>query len=617
MKLSELTSPAALQDCTPQELQELAADIRAAIIRTVAQNGGHLASNLGVVELTIALHRAFSCPRDRIIFDVGHQCYAHKILTGRYPAFSTLRQLDGLSGFPRRDESPCDAFGTGHASTAISAALGMARARDLMGETYKVAAVVGDGALTGGMCYEALNDAGSRKTPLMVVLNDNGMSISRNVGALSGQLTRMRVSRGWLGMKRAVSDVLRKTPLAGEWLHRVFQRVKNGVRNILVKDKFFTSLGFRYFGPIDGHDLAGMERVFRRLKELPDPVVVHVVTRKGAGFLQAEQKPEKYHGVGPFQLENGTPKREYAPSLGARAGEYLTSLAREDERICVVTAAMTESAGFGKFAQAFPRRLFDVGIAEEHAVTLCAGMAAAGMRPFVAIYETFLQRGVDQIIGDICLQRLPVCLLMDRAGLGGEDGPTHHGVFGVSLLRSVPNLKLLAPRDEAELKAMILWTLTQADPVAIRYPRQAGTGLPPCGGFALGKWESLRPGSGAALLSSSALLEECLAAAELLSHQGVETAVINASSLCPLDEETLESLSRAGTPVFTAEEHVLAGGFGSAVAECCARRGWAAPRMMLGLPDAFIPHGSRRALLERYRLTAEGIARQIKKAVEK
>ena len=616
MKLSEITSPEALRGLTEKELAALAEDIRAAVIKTVARNGGHLASNLGVVEIVIALHRVFSCPQDKIIFDVGHQCYPHKILTGRYGRFSTLRQLDGLSGFPKREESEYDAFDTGHASTAISAAVGMARARDLRGEDYRVVAVVGDGAMTGGMCYEALNDAGSRKTPLMIVLNDNGMSISRNTGALSAQLTRLRVSRGWLGIKKNVAEALRRVPLGGEGLHRAFQRVKNGVRNVLVKDKFFTALGFRYFGPIDGHDLKGMERVFRRLREMNEPVVVHVVTKKGAGFRQAEEKPEKYHGVSPFVLENGKTRNQAGPSLGSLGGKYLTELADKNREICVVTAAMTDSAGFGPFQKRFPDRLFDVGIAEEHAVTLAAGLAAGGMRPFVAIYETFLQRAYDQLVEDVCLQRLPVTLLMDRAGLGGEDGPTHHGVLGVSMLRSIPGMQVFAPRCEGELRGMIQYALSQDGPVAIRYPRSAPDIALPFGSFRAGAWETLRDGADAAIIACSGILAECLAAAELLDKRGVKAAVINASSIRPLDETCVGRLVQAGVPLITVEEHVLPGGLGSAVTDLCRERGWVAPRACLGLPDGFVPHGARSALLHRCRLDAQAIAERTEKAVK-
>ncbi|MBR1584433.1 MAG: 1-deoxy-D-xylulose-5-phosphate synthase [Clostridia bacterium] len=610
MKLSEITCPADLKQAQAQDLPALAQEIREEIIKTVAVNGGHLASNLGMVELTLALHRTLNCPTDRLIFDVGHQCYAHKLLTGRQARFSTLRKTDGLCGFPRREESAYDLFDTGHASNAISLALGMARARDLKGEHYQVVAVVGDGAMTGGMCYEALNDAGSSHTPLVVVLNDNGMSISSNTGALARQLTRMRVSRGWLGAKKAVADALRKTPVGGDALYRGFQRIKNHVRNVLVRDKYFTSLGFRYFGPIDGHDLTGLERVFRQVETIEGPVLVHVVTKKGYGFRDAEEKPEKYHGVSPFVPED----EKTGPTLGAAAGAHITQLAESRPDLCVITAAMTGSTGFGPFVEKYPDRLFDVGIAEEHAVSLASGLAAGGMRPFVAIYETFLQRGYDQILEDICLQGAPVTFLMDRAGLGGEDGATHHGIYGVSMLHAMPGLTLLAPCCEAELRAMIDWALTQNGPVAIRYPKNTKVNLP-FAGFSAGKWETLRRGGDAALISCSALLEECLTAADTLEKNGLRAAVINASTLSPADDGCLLRLHQAGIPVFTAEEHALTGGLGSIAAQHCARMGLPSPRGMLALPDAFIPHGSRKQLLQRYGLTAEQIAAAIQKVV--
>ncbi len=614
--LESINAPQDLKRLSIKDLEQLAAEIRALLVDTVLRQGGHLASNLGAVELTLALDYVFNPPDDKIVFDVGHQAYVHKILTGRREAFAHLRERGGLSGFPRLGESEFDAFSTGHASTAISAALGMARARDLMGDRHAVVAVVGDGALTGGMCYEALNDAGSRKTPLVVVLNDNGMSISRNTGALSAHLTKLRVSRGWLGMKKNVSEALRKVPLCGERLHRGFQRIKNGVRNVLVQDRFFTSLGFRYFGPIDGHDLAGMERIFRRLREMNEPVVVHVVTKKGAGFRQAEEKPDKYHGVAPFLMENGQTRHFAGPSMGCIGGRYLTELAEKNDRVCVITAAMTDSAGFGPFAARYPKRLFDVGIAEEHAVTMAAGMAAAGMRPFVAIYETFLQRAYDQIAEDVCLQNLPVTFLMDRAGLGGEDGPTHHGVLGVSMLRSIPGMQIFAPRCARELQEMIEYALTCAGPVAIRYPRSAPEVEQPFARFVPGTWETLREGKDAALIASSSILAECLRAAKLLQKNGIDAAVINASSIRPLDEKCLKRLSQAGIPVFPVEEHVLPGGFGSAVTEHCRSSGLTSPRDIIALPDRFIAHGARSALLRPCGLDPESIASRVKKAVK-
>ncbi|MBR5111497.1 MAG: 1-deoxy-D-xylulose-5-phosphate synthase [Clostridia bacterium] len=617
MKLKDIASPSSIKALPEKELKRLASEIRAEIIRTVSVNGGHLASNLGAVELTIALHRVFDCPEDKLIFDVGHQCYTHKLLTGRSADFSTIRKLDGLCGFPRREESPYDAFNTGHASTAISAALGMARARDMRGENYNVVAVVGDGALTGGMCYEALNDAGSQNTPLMVVLNDNGMSISRNVGALSKQLTRLRVSRGWLETKKNVADALRRVPGVGEKLHDAFQRVKNRIRNAFIRDKFFTALGFQYFGPIDGHDIQGMERVFRSLKNVDRPLVVHVVTKKGSGFHHAEEKPDAFHGVAPFYIETGRARSELGPSVGTVGGGYITSLAENHPEICVVTAAMTESTGFGEFSKRFPKRLFDVGIAEEHAVTMAAGMAAGGMRPFVAIYETFLQRAFDQIAVDVCLQNLPVCFLLDRAGIGGEDGATHHGLMGVSMLRAIPNMAVLAPRSEHELKEMINWALSHGRPCAIRYPRSLPKIKAPEGMFRFGTWQSLTPHyRDVAILASSAILRECEEAVELLSSDGIEAYLINASTIQPLNTDCLKYLAQKKIPIVTVEEHFLSGGFGSAVAACCAKMKFPAPVAMIGLPDEFVPHGSRSLLLQRYGLDGPGIARQVKKAVK-
>lgn len=617
MKLTDIDSPSRIKALPEKELKALANELRAEIIRTVSVNGGHLASNLGAVELTIALHRVFDCPQDKLIFDVGHQCYTHKLLTGRSANFSTLRQMDGLCGFPRREESPYDAFNTGHASTAISAALGMARARDMRGEKYDVVAVVGDGALTGGMCYEALNDAGSRNTPLMVVLNDNGMSISRNVGALSKQLTRLRVSRGWLETKKGVAEALRRVPCVGERLHDAFQRIKNRIRNAFIKDKFFTALGFQYFGPIDGQDIQGMERVFRSLKNADRPLVVHVVTKKGYGFQHAEEKPDKYHGVAPFYIETGRARSEQEPSAGTLGGTYIAALGEKHPEICVVTAAMTDSAGFTEFSRQFPDRLFDVGIAEEHAVTLAAGMAAGGMRPFVAIYETFLQRAFDQIAVDVCLQNLPVCFLMDRAGIGGEDGATHHGLMGVSMLRAIPNMAVLAPRSERELKEMIDWALRHDGPCAIRYPRSLPKLKAPEGMFRFGTWESISAHNrDAAILASSAILKECEEAVELLAQDGIEAYLINASTVQPLNTDCLKYLAKKKIPVVTVEEHFLSGGFGSAVAACCAKMKLPAPAAMLGLPDEFVPHGSRSLLLQRYGLDGPGIARQVKKAVK-
>ena len=602
MKLSELLSPAQLKGCSEEELQALAAEMRRCIIETVQKNGGHLASNLGVVELTLALHRVFECPEDKILFDVGHQCYAHKLLTGRYERFATLRQTDGLSGFPSRTESPCDVFADGHASTAISAAVGLCRARDIQGKNHCVVAVVGDGAMTGGMCYEALNDVGQRKTRLVIVLNDNEMSIDKNVGALSQHLTQMRVSRGWIGTKKVIAEALVRVPVAGKGLYRAFRRVKNSVRNVFVKDRFFSSLGIRYFGPIDGHDEQEMERVFRRVRDLQEPVVVHVVTSKGKGYTKAEEKPEYYHGVSPEGKKAGA-------SFGAAAGECVTEMAAENEKICVVTAAMTDSTGFGPFRKKYPERLYDVGIAEEHAVTLASGLAAGGMHPVVAVYETFMQRGFDQMLMDVCLQKLPVVFLMDRAGLGADDGPTHHGVFGLPMLQSMPGLKLWVPRCCDELRCMLEKAFEEQGPVAILYPRSEADNCPAFDAFMPGKWEKMRDGRDGTLLAFSSMVQTALDAAVLLKEKGLEMAVVNASSLSPLDGDMLKEM--AGKPLYTLEESQLTGGFGSRVALECTQKKLPVPRQQMGIPDVFVPFGDRNEWLRRLSLDAEHVARKI------
>jgi 1-deoxy-D-xylulose-5-phosphate synthase len=618
--LSDIHSPQDIKNLTDKQVQALLPEIREAIIDAVAHCGGHLASNLGAVELTVALHRVFDTPRDKIVFDVGHQCYTHKILTGRYDRMHTLRQFGGLSGFPRITESEHDAYGTGHASTAISAALGLARARDLQGGDEHVVAVVGDGALTGGMCYEALNDAGSRKTRLIVILNDNQMSIAPNVGALSNYLTYMRTSRGWIHAKRAVERALKRLPLVGKPLHHMVQGFKNHLRNVFVHDKFFDALGFRYLGPVDGQDEKALETFLRRARMLEEPVLLHIVTTKGQGYTPAESEPARMHGVQPFDRHSGSPATSSAGrSFGKAAGEWLTRRAHVDQRIVAVAAAMADSTGLGAFRDEHPARLFDVGIAEEHAVTLAAGMARGGLRPFVAIYDTFLQRGFDQLIADVAVQNLPVVFLMDRAGLGGEDGPTHHGVFGLSYLRMIPGMTVLAPRCIEELQGMLAWALAHSGPVAIRYPRAETPEQPPYPGkpFVPGQWEVLAEGKDVALLASGSMVAEALSAAHLLADEGIQAAVISAGSVKPLDEALLRRLMKEHIPFVTLEEHVLIGGFGSAVAEYCTAHGLTGPRAMLALPDAFVTHGARDKLLHQQGLDAASIAGRVQQVTRK
>lgn len=620
MELSHICSPQDLKRCTPDEVAQLIPQIRELIMRTVSENGGHLASNLGAVELTVALHRVFESPKDKILFDVGHQCYTHKILTGRACRMDTLRRYGGLSGFPRCDESQCDSYGTGHASTALSAALGLARSRDLQGGDEHIVAVVGDGAFTGGMCYEALNDAGSRKTRLIAILNDNQMSIAPNVGALNNYLTYLRTSSRWLAAKRRVEDALSHMPHAGRRLHHILGGMKNMLRTLFVRDNFFQALGFRYLGPVDGHDERALENFLRRARNFDEPVLLHVVTTKGRGYHVAEHEPGRTHGMPPFHLQDGLPRiKNVARSYGPAAGRLLTQLAAADARIVCVTAAMTESTGLGMFEKAYPQRLFDVGIAEEHAVTLAAGMARGGLRPFVAIYDTFMQRGYDQLVVDVCAQNLPVCFLMDRASIGGEDGPTHHGVFGLAFMRHIPNLQVLAPRCTQELEAMIRYALGHTAPVAIRYPRAEAVvqALYPYGGFAAGQWEVLEEGGDITILAASTMVAEALEVRKRLQAAGVAAAVVNASSIKPLDAAALARLDAAKKPYVTMEEHVLAGGFGSAVTEYCLSHGLTPPQRLFALGDQFIMHGSRDTLLKAEHLDAASIAETLIKIAEK
>ena len=610
MVLEWIHSSEDVKRLSSKELPVLAQELRARIIDSVSRNGGHLASNLGVVELTIALHRAFDFPKDALIFDVGHQCYAHKLLTGRADSFDTLRQFGGLAGFPRREESPYDAFDTGHASTAISAAAGMARARDLAGGSQSVVAVVGDGALTGGMCYEALSDAGSSKLRMIVVLNDNGMSISRNVGAVSRYLTHMRSSKGWFEAKHVVGDFLRRIPVVGNSLHAFFQRIKNSLRNIFVQDRLFDSLGFHYLGPVDGRDITGLERLFRRARQLDEPVLIHVVTKKGRGYSQAESDPTRLHGTPPFDVHTGEPLSPAGKSMGKAAGDALCAMAAADSRIVAVTAAMTGSTGLGEFASRYPDRLYDVGIAEEHAVTMAAGLAAGGARPFVAIYDSFLQRAYDQILLDVCEQHLPVCFLVDRAGLI-EDGVTHQGVYGNAFLTQMPGLTVLNAATCDELQAMIRYALTLDAPVAIRYGKTEteNVAIWPREKPYAPMWPLLRTGDDLAILACGAMVGQAMRAAELLDQQGLRCAVYAADCIQPLDENVLNQLK--DSKLVTLEEGVVSGGLSSLVPAWRAAHGVCKPLLTLGVEGLCATQGNHTLQLRAHGLDAESVARRI------
>ena len=612
MLLQEVKSPEDIRRLSIEETENLAVQIRQLLIQTVSKRGGHLASNLGAVELTLALHRVFNTPTDKIVFDVGHQTYVHKLLTGRYAKFGTLRTFGGISGFPKRGESEYDVFETGHASTAISAAVGLARARDQLGEKYHVIAVIGDGALTGGMCYEALNDLDS-STRLILILNDNGMSIAPNVGSMSRHLTSLRASAGWNQTKKAVRTGLQKIPVAGLPLSRFVSKTKRFVKTLLVDEGFFGSLGLRYFGPVDGHDLRSLEKTFERAAKLDGPVVIHVLTQKGHGYDKAEEKPEIFHGTPPFYVESGD--RRELPSLppyGTVMANTLADMAAEDPRIVAVTAAMLGGTGLDHFAKRWPKRVYDTGITEEHAATMAAGMAVGGLRPYFAVYASFFQRSYDQFIHDCAMQKLPVTFLLDRAGLVGEDGATHHGVFDLAQTLPVPGVTVLAPMDIHQLKRMMQWTSNSEGPVVIRYGKSSAdlSEEYPLTGFTPGKWDVLRDGKDCALLAVGSMVPLAIETGRILRTKGIQAEIVCCGSLKPLDEELLREIL-PNKPVFTLEEHLLIGGFGSYLSGWCVSEELPTPALLFGIPDTFVQHGRREQLLRYLGLTPKQTADRI------
>jgi len=614
--LESIRSPQDLKKLNVPALEQLAEEIRKFVISTVSDTGGHLAPNLGVVELTLALHTVFDAPRDKIVWDVGHQAYIHKILTGRREKFKTLRQLGGISGFPRITESEYDTFGTGHASTAISAALGIATARDLTKQDYKVIAVVGDGALTGGLAFEGLNNAGGSKRNIIVVLNDNRMSISPNVGALSKYLTQVITNPLYNKIKEDIWWLTGKLPRGSRRVRETVHRIEEGLKAMVVPGLLFERLGFRYFGPIDGHDLSKLLRIFREIRRLKGPILVHLITTKGKGYRFAEEDATKFHGLGSFCPETGSTKSKKAPTYTEVFGKALVELAEKDDRIVGITAAMADGTGLVYLARRFPDRFFDVGIAEQHAVTFAAGLALSGFKPVVAIYSTFLQRAFDQVIHDVALQKIPIVFAMDRGGLVGEDGPTHHGSFDLSYLRLVPNLVVMAPKDANELRDM-LWTALQyrEGPVAFRYPRGESLGLPLKSGFRkipIGKSEVIREGKDLAILAIGDRVIPASLLAKKLEEEGISSRVVNARFVKPLDREMIEQVISNFPVIVTVENNTVVGGFGSGVAEIVAEMGVEGTIFQrLGLPDRFVPHGRLDDLLEKVNLNIENMARKI------
>ena len=601
---------AALKELPATELPQVAEELRDAIVRTVSANGGHLASSLGVVELTIALHRVYDSPTDKIVWDVGHQAYAHKLLTGRYERFHTLRQLDGLSGFPKRAESPHDCFDVGHSSTSIAAALGIATARDARGGKEKVVAVIGDGSLTAGLAFESLNQAGHLKKDLLVILNDNEMSISPNVGALSSFFSRQLTSDFFVRLKRETEHFLDSVPKVGKDLRRLAKKAEEAVKGFLTPGMLFEAFDFDYVGPINGHKLDELIQTLENITHMDGPILMHVVTKKGKGYAPAEENPHIYHGVGPFDLETGEVKKSSGPpSYTAVFGKTLAEMAEQDERIVAITAAMLEGTGLKAFAEQYPERFFDVGIAEQHAVTFAAGMASRGLKPFVAIYSTFLQRAYDSVLHDVCLQKLPVTFALDRGGLVGADGPTHHGVFDYSYLRPIPNLVFMVPRNENQLRNAVVTALGFDGPFAFRYPRGAGTGVveDAASSLVIGKGDKLRDGNDCVIFALGTLVPEAMAAAERLEAEGLSVAVVDPVFLKPLDRELLVAEALKTGCVVTAEENALRGGFGSAVLELFCDEGVHVPVRRVGLPDKFVEQGSQDELRGRYNLNADGI----------
>ena len=618
--LEKINSPEDLKKLRLSQLEKLAGELRKIIVETVAETGGHLAPNLGVVELTIALHYVFDSPKDKIVWDVGHQAYAHKLLTGRRDKFHTLRQYGGIAGFPKRAESPHDIVDVGHSSTSISAGLGIVTAQELLGKEGKVVVVIGDGSMTAGLAFEGLNNAGHLKKDLIVILNDNEMSISPNVGALSSFLSRKLTGPLARRFKRELESFVSHLP-GGEHLVHAIKKSEDALKCILTPGMLFEALGFRYVGPIPGHDIASLVQTLKNVKELEGPTLVHVLTKKGKGYPPAEREPERFHGLGPFDVKTGKPKtgKPKPPSYTSVFSKLMVRLGEEEPRLVAITAAMPTGTGLKAFSERFPERFFDVGIAEQHAVTFAAGLAIGGLIPVCAIYSTFLQRAYDQIIHDVALMDLHVVFAIDRGGIVGEDGPTHQGQFDLSYLRIIPNMVVMAPKDENELQHMLYTAIRHEGPVAVRYPRGAGEGVSldwELKEIPIGKAELLREGEEVLILAIGNMVYPSLRAAETLAAEGLSVAVVNARFVKPLDEELILKLAPKVDLVVTVEENALHGGFGAGVLELLSREDVLVPVKCIGLPDKFIEHGSPQVLREKYGLTAEAIAKNIKSWLE-
>ena len=621
--LKNVEFPADIRNLDIAQLYTLAQEIREVIINTVASCGGHLAASLGTVELTLALHYVFNTPQDKIVWDVGHQTYAHKIITGRKDKFATLRRQNGISGFPRREESPYDVFNAGHSGTSISAAAGFAEAASLRGDHNRIIAVIGDGSMATGMAFEGLNWAGDREEDLVIVLNDNEMSISPNVGALSSYLNRIMTGHAVTKMRANVKRLLENIPGIGKYIVRLLQQIEESWKTFLVPGALFEELGFTYVGPLEGHHLKDLIKNFENIKDLTGPVLVHVITMKGKGYKFAEENPITYHGVAPFNVETGQSISSPSdiPTYTVIFGQTLVKLARADSRIVAITAAMCEGTGLDRFSQEFLNRFYDVGIAEQHAVTFAAGLAIEGLIPVVAIYSTFLQRAYDQIVYDVCMQKLPVVFAIDRGGIVGEDGATHQGLLDYSYLRSIPNIIVMAPKDENELQHMLKTAVGCGCPVSLRYPRGKGVGVSLDGELKtleIGKGEVLRDGSDLAVIAIGSVVTPALAAAKRLSEEGFNIKVINARFVKPLDDELILNTAATIKKIITVEENVLQGGFGSAVLELLAEKGIAGVQVKrLGITDEFIKHATQAQQRQKYGIDEEGIVRAVRDMMAK
>lgn len=595
------------------ECEQLAQEIRDFLIRSLSETGGHLASNLGVVELTIALHRFLHFPEDKLVWDVGHQAYTHKILTGRKEQFATLRKTGGLSGFPKRKESDCDAFDTGHSSTSISAGLGLVQARDLKGENYQVVSVIGDGALTGGMAYEALNNAAELKKNFIIILNDNEMSITRNVGGMSSYLDHIRMAAPYTELKMGVTNALKKIPKVGDGMVDALHKTKSSIKQLVIPGMLFENMGLTYLGPVDGHDMRQLGKVLQEAKRKQGPVLIHVLTEKGRGYEPAMRHPARFHGAAPYEIETGLPKSKGNPSYTDIFSTVMRKFGDREPDVVAVSAAMVPGTGLKRFGNMFPERLFDVGIAEEHAVTFAAGLALGGLRPVVAIYSSFLQRAVDQILHDVCMQNLPVVFAVDRAGLVGSDGETHHGCFDLSYLSMMPNMTVMAPKNKWELSDMMKFAIRQNGPVAIRYPRgEAYTGLEENRApIEMGKAEVLEKGKEIAILAVGNMVRTAVQVTENLRKKGYEPTLVNMRFVKPLDTELLDIIKEDHSLIVTMEENVKSGGFGEQVMTYYGSRMHGPAVRIVAIEDRFVPHGSVEDLMRQQQMDSDSVTERV------